>query len=104
MDVRNKYVDTLGSWKKTRVRVAYFLCKKITKKQFFKLKTINMMGRNTTLFPRLSSTYYVIGRKKYTCKKGYIRISFGFTLGIGHTEGLYLYERFLPVRGRFHQI
>lgn len=69
MDVRNKYVDTLGSWKKTRVRVAYFLCKKITKKQFFKLKTINMMGRKTTLFLRLSSTYYVIGRKKHTCKK-----------------------------------
>ena len=62
-----------------------FLCKKITKKQFFKLKTINMMCRKTILFLKLSSTCYAIGCKKYICRKGFMRISSGFMVGTSKT-------------------
>ena len=40
--VTRKYVDILGSWKKKYVPLGCFLCKKITKKHFVRLKTCYM--------------------------------------------------------------
>lgn len=79
------YLDNLGSWKKTHVSLGYFLCKKITRKQFVQLKTIEMMVRKTILSPRLSSTHYSFRCKKYICKKCYAKDRFGFTVGICNT-------------------
>ena len=81
----NKYIDNFGSWKKMHVALGYTLCKKLTKKQFVQQKTINIMGRKTTLFLRLSSAYYAFGYKKYICKKCYMRGRLGFTVGICNT-------------------
>lgn len=67
--VTNKCVDNLGTWKKTHVPVGYLFCKKITKEQLFKLKTINMMVRKTILFLRSSSTYYPLGARSTPLKK-----------------------------------
>lgn len=79
--VSKKYVNCMEEWKATKLPHECFLCKKITKNHFIKLKSVDLMGYKTPRSVKMTNSYYAFGCKKRICKRCFRRNMAGCTVG-----------------------